>query len=230
MGDFRDPAVAAGWHASQLAHPARGRQLDLLVQLVADCAPQRVIELGVGSGLVAERLLDEIASVELVGVDVSSVMLARASERLERFGGRVRLIEGDVATLGLDEGGFDAAVTVQALHNVPFADQQAALRFAAGVLRPGGVLLSLDKIAIPAGAYELYAGLGLYSTLGEFPETFAEYEARETAAGEHAPPLATFLGWLAASGFDAGVLDAHANYALVGGRARRPTSTSPPQG
>jgi tRNA (cmo5U34)-methyltransferase len=223
VGDFRDPAVAANWHASQTSHPARGRQLDLLVELAAGLAPQRVVELGVGSGLVAERLLDAIPSAELVGIDVSAAMLAPARDRLARFGSRAILVEGDAADPGsfdLDEAAFDVAVTVQALHNVPFTDQQAALRYAARLLRPGGTLLSLDKTAIPAGAYALYATVGLYSTLGTFPETFAEYEAREAAAGEHAPPLATFLGWLEASGFDAGVLDAHANYALVGGRLR----------
>lgn len=218
MGDFRDPAVAANWHAFQLSQPARGRQLGLLNELVARCAPRRLVELGVGSGLVAERLLDAIPSLELVGIDVSPTMLAHARERLARFGGRVTLIEGDIASLDLGEAGFDMAITVQALHNVPFADQQAALGFAARVLQPGGVLLSLDKTAVPAGAYDLYSGLGLYSTLGEAPPTYAEYERREAAAGEHAPPLGTFLGWLEATGFDAGVLDAHANYALVGGR------------
>jgi ubiquinone/menaquinone biosynthesis C-methylase UbiE len=223
VGDFRDPAVAANWHASQTSHPARGRQLDLLVELAADLAPRRVVELGAGSGLVAERLLDAIPSSELVGVDVSAAMLERARVRLARFGRRAMLVEGDAAhpnSFDLGEAAFDLVVTVQALHNVPFADQQAALRYAARLLRPGGTLLSLDKTAIPAGAYDFYSSLGLYSTLGVFPQTFAEYEARENAAGEHAPSLATFLSWLEASGFDAGVLDAHGNYALVGGRVR----------
>jgi tRNA (cmo5U34)-methyltransferase len=219
VGDFRDPAVAENWHATQLGHPARGRQLDLLVELVACLGPQRMIELGVGSGFVAERLLDALPSLELVGIDVSPAMLGNARKQLARFGRRVTLIEGDVASIDLDQAGFDVAVTVQALHNVPFGDQQAALRFAARALRPGGVLLSLDKTAVPSGVYDLYAGLGLYSTLGDAPSTYAEYEAREETAGEHAPPLATFLAWLESAGFDAGVLDAHANYALVAARA-----------
>ena len=220
MGDFRDPAVAASWHASQDLHPARGRQLDLLVELVAGCLPGRVIELGVGSGLVAERLLDAAPLLELVGIDVSAVMLAQARERLARFGDRVTLIEADVASADLGEGAFDLAVTVQALHNMPFERQQAALTLAARALRPGGLLLSLDKFALPSGPYELYRRLGLYSTLGIFPDTFTEYEAREVAEGEHAPPLPVFLAWLESSGFDAGVLDSHANYALVGGRVK----------
>jgi ubiquinone/menaquinone biosynthesis C-methylase UbiE len=223
VGDFRDPAVATSWHGSQLSHPARGRQLDLLVELVADRAPRRLIDLGVGSGLVAERVLDMTPSLEFVGIDVSPVMLAQARKRLTRFGGRVTLIQGDVAdptAFALSQHDFDIAVTVQTLHNVPFTDQQAALRFAAGALRPGGTLLSLDKTAVPAGAYDLYSSLGVSSSLGAFLETFAEYETREAAAGEHAPPLGTFLSWLESCGFDAGVLEAHANYALVGERTR----------
>jgi tRNA (cmo5U34)-methyltransferase len=214
VGDFRDPAVAASWHASQDSHPARGRQLDLLVELVTRLAPSRLIDLGVGSGLVAERLLDALPSLELVGVDFSAVMLAQAGARLERFGERVTLVERDLTEPGAEPRGFDAAVTVQALHNIPFPGQRRALRFAAEALEPGAVLLSLDKVVIPRPVYELYAALG------DFPDSFEEYEARETQSAEHAPSLETYLEWLDEAGFDAGVLDAHAHYALVGARAR----------
>jgi hypothetical protein len=58
------------------------------------------------------------------------------------------------------------------------------------------------------------------STLGSFPESFDDYERRETRAAEHSPPLATYLDWLREAGFEAGVLDMEANYALVAARPR----------
>ena len=82
MGDFRDPAVAENWHATQLAHRARGRQLDLLVDLLVGLAPERLVDIGVGSGLVAERVLGRLPGVVLVGVDFAPVMLAEARTRL----------------------------------------------------------------------------------------------------------------------------------------------------
>ena len=87
------------------------------------------------------------------------------------------------------------------------------------MLAPGAVLLSLDKVAISRSLYDLYVSLGPTSTLGDFPESFDDYDARETRAGEHSPALAVYLGWLRDAGFEAGVLDVEANYALVAARA-----------
>jgi tRNA (cmo5U34)-methyltransferase len=223
MGDFRNPAVAENWHATQLEHRARGRQLDLLIDLVVGPGPARLLDIGVGSGLVAERLLARLPDVSLVGVDFSAVMLAEARTRLARFAGRVDLVEADVSNpeaIALDGEVFDSAITVQTLHNVGHRGQQRALAWAHGVLAPGAVLLSLDKVAIPRPLYELYVSLGPTSTLGDFPKSFDDYEARETRAGEHSPPLEVYLDWLRDTGFAAGVLDVEANYALVAARVR----------
>ena len=224
MGDFRNPAVAENWHATQLGHRARGRQLDLLIDLVAGLAPARLLDIGVGSGLVADRILERLPRVSYVGVDFSALMLADAQTRLARFEDRVELVEGDVSrpeTIGpVDGEAFDAAITVQTLHNIGDHGQQRALAWAHGLLASGAVLLSLDKVAISQPLYHLYASLGPTSTLGDFPESFDDYEAREKRAGEHSPALEAYLGWLRDAGFRAGVLDAEANYALVAARAR----------
>jgi ubiquinone/menaquinone biosynthesis C-methylase UbiE len=224
MGDFRDPAVAESWHASQLAHRARGRQLDLLIDLLVVLAPARVVDVGVGSGLVAERILERLPTVSLVGIDFSTVMLAEARTRLSSWKDRVDLVEGNVShpeSIGaLDDRAFDVAITVQTLHKIDHEGQQRALAWTHGLLAPGAVLLSLDKVSITRPLYDLYMRLGPSSTLGDFPESFDDYEKRETSAGEHSPPLEAYLDWLRQAGFEAGVLDVEANYALVAARAR----------
>jgi len=224
MGDFRNPAVAENWHATQLDHRARGRQLDLLIDLVVGLAPARLLDIGVGSGLVAERVLERLSEVSLVGVDFSAVMLAEARMRLAPFADRVDLVEGDVsrpeAIRRSDGRPFDAAITVQTLHNIGHEGQQRALGWANSVLAPAAVLLSLDKVTIPQPLYDLYVSLGPSSTLGDFPESFDEYETRETQAGEHSPRLEVYLDWLRDAGFEAGELDVEANYALIAARAR----------
>jgi SAM-dependent methyltransferase len=53
----------------------------------------RVLEVGVGTGLLAERLVD--MGVSVVGVDHTEAMLAQARERL---GSRVELVEADVCS------------------------------------------------------------------------------------------------------------------------------------
>jgi SAM-dependent methyltransferase len=224
VGDFRDPAVAANWHAFQLTHRARGRQLDLLIDLLVGLAPARVVDIGIGSGLVAERVLEHLPEVSLVGIDFSAVMLAEARTRLARWKGRVDLVEGDVSrpeAIGVpDCGAFDAAITVQTLHNIGHEGQRQALAWTHGLLAPGAILLSLDKVAIPRPLYDLYVPLTPSSTLGSFPDSFEEYEERESRAGEHSPRLEAYLDWLREAGFEAGVLDVDANYALVAARTR----------
>ncbi|MER9020218.1 class I SAM-dependent methyltransferase [Mesorhizobium sp. M0590] len=58
-------------------------------------APERVLEIGIGTGAVAERILDEVRSIRrYVGIDLSARMLAVCAQRL---GDRVELIHEDVA-------------------------------------------------------------------------------------------------------------------------------------
>lgn len=68
---------------------------------LADDLGGPVLELGAGTGRVTEALAR--AGHEVVAVDASSAMLARAAARLERAGPRapVRLVEGDMRDLDL---------------------------------------------------------------------------------------------------------------------------------
>jgi phosphatidylethanolamine/phosphatidyl-N-methylethanolamine N-methyltransferase len=61
---------------------------DTIVSLLRMKPPHRVLDLGVGTGTTALHLLDEFDGVRIVGLDVSSEMLARARKRLRRHRGR----------------------------------------------------------------------------------------------------------------------------------------------
>lgn len=65
----------------------------------------RVLEVGVGTGLLAERLAD--IGFAVVGIDHTPAMLGLARERL---GSRVELVEADVCNLEL-EATFDAVIS-----------------------------------------------------------------------------------------------------------------------
>ncbi|MEV0323055.1 class I SAM-dependent methyltransferase [Streptomyces sp. NPDC050658] len=112
----------------------------------------KVLELGVGTGLVCEHLLRSApAGVRLTGIDHSPSMLARARPRLGR---RVRLLEQDVTHLDL-AGTFDVAYSVGGVwlwlgagdhmrlgsHLLDDADNARGLRHLAQALRPGAALL-----------------------------------------------------------------------------------------
>jgi ubiquinone/menaquinone biosynthesis C-methylase UbiE len=101
-----------------------------------------ILELGSGSGAMAEELLDRYPAIELTATDVDPAMRAAATRRLERFGDRVRVQEADATRLLFADASFDGVVGFIMLHHV--IAWEDALAEAARVLRPGGVLAGYD--------------------------------------------------------------------------------------
>lgn len=69
-----------------------------------------MLDVGGGSGRVGEFALDAGAS-RYVDIDLSDTMLELARERLERFGDKVELVQGDFLTAPL-EGPFDVVLAL----------------------------------------------------------------------------------------------------------------------
>jgi SAM-dependent methyltransferase len=150
----------------------------------------RVLDLGSGMAdhaLVAARIVGP--SGQVVGVERDPGTLAAARRRLEAAGAfNVELVEGDVTALEEVSGGaFDAAVGRLVLHYVD--DPAAALRSAAAVVRPGGLVMAseFDFAAmtshphVPAWdhvavlMFELFVRLGSHPRLGlELRRIFGE--------------------------------------------------------
>lgn len=101
---------------------------------------ERVLEVGVGTGLSAV-MYPEWA--EVVAVDFSREMLARARARLQRRDIRnVHLMEGDATSLQLDAGSFDV---VYAPYVINVVNKPAAVaREMRRVCRPGGRVIFLN--------------------------------------------------------------------------------------
>lgn len=120
-----------GVHARQL-YPQ-------VVQEVAACAPRRVLDMGCGTGALAELMLDAVPGCELSGVDLSDAMLARAHDRL---GDRAVLVAGDSEHLPFPDSLFDAVYCNDSFHHYP---EPARAAFEAWrVLGAGGVLVIGD--------------------------------------------------------------------------------------
>ena len=112
----------------------------------------QVLDVATGTGLVAAELLRQGFGV--TGVDQSPEMLAVAHRR---FGGEVQLITASAETLPIDSGSFDHLTFTYLLRYV--ADPGATLVELARVVRPGGVVASLE-FGVPQGParplWELY--------------------------------------------------------------------------
>ncbi len=68
---------------------------------------QNILELGVGTGLLAQKYLEIDPSCEFTGVDFTASMLEIAESRV---GDKVKLIEADAVTMNLNEK-FDVAIS-----------------------------------------------------------------------------------------------------------------------
>jgi ubiquinone/menaquinone biosynthesis C-methylase UbiE len=93
---------------------------------------RRIVDVACGTGILAERIADELHPDEVYGVDMSDGMLAQARARTSKVLWR----KGPAEHLPFEDGMLDAVVTTSAFH---FFDQPAALREFHRVLGSGGV-------------------------------------------------------------------------------------------
>jgi ubiquinone/menaquinone biosynthesis C-methylase UbiE len=111
-------------------------------QALRPAAGERILDVGCGPGFYCAELAGSVApSGSVVGVDASAAMLALAERRCSGMA-NVTLREGAATSLPVDDGGFDAALSVQVLEYVP--DVPAALGELHRALCPGGRLLVWD--------------------------------------------------------------------------------------
>ncbi len=103
----------------------------------------RVLDAGVGTG---RNIPFYPPGAEMIGVDQSPAMLARAGRRRDALGARVDLKPMDVKRLDFPDAHFDAAVATFLFCVLPDADQEAALREFARVVKPGGPIRLLEYV------------------------------------------------------------------------------------
>ncbi|HJR18726.1 MAG TPA: class I SAM-dependent methyltransferase [Actinomycetota bacterium] len=129
-------------------------------ELVAglDLAPKSlVLDVATGTGLVARDILDRY-EVRLVGLDQSAEMIRVAANRgIEGF----TPVRGDAQRIPFPDGAFDVVVFTYLLRYVE--DPAATLAELARVLRPGGVMGSIEfgvpPNALVRKAWDVYAML-----------------------------------------------------------------------
>lgn len=107
---------------------------DLALDAIAEAAPQRVLEVGAGTGAFAERVHRELGA-DVTAVDLSPRMVELARER------GVSASVADVQDLPFGDGTFDCVAALWVFHHVPDLDR--GLGELARVLGPGGRLVAV---------------------------------------------------------------------------------------
>jgi tRNA (cmo5U34)-methyltransferase len=201
----------------------RAEQQEILLALLREAriGDGVVLDLGVGSGLVAEAILDALPDASLVGVDLSDAMLELARERLERFGSRAHLLRHDLAalaTLVLPAGRYAAAFSVQTLHHLSRSEKQAAIAWSACVVEPGGPIVIVDRMTVPATLFRAWATVWRRIDPA-VPATYAEYEEQLAAGGDRPSSVHDHLAWFADARLDAMCVHAYGDRAVLVARS-----------
>lgn len=224
---WKTQETAAGWDAGGAEQlPTRAEQQDVLLELLtaADIGDGAVLDLGIGSGLVAETVLTALPDMQLVGVDFSAAMLDLARGRLSRFGPRVQLLCHDLSRLDsivLPDLHYRAAFSVQTMHHLSDADKAAALAWTAEVVDPGGLVVIIDRVKVDELLFRDWA-IVWRRLDSKTPETYADHVEELTRAGDRPAFLQEQLAWMEMAGLHACCLHLYGNRAVLVGR--RPSS------
>ena len=153
---------------------------------------RRILELGVGTGETARRVLDLHPAAQLTGIDSSAEMLERARTTLPAE--RVEALAVSRLECALPPGPFDLVVSALVVHHLDAAGKGHLFRRVAAVLRPRGRFV-LGDVVVP-----------------ERPED----AVIELTRGFDLPDRADDqLAWLEAAGFDAQVVWSERDLAVL---------------
>lgn len=121
-----------------------GKPDERFLELLELKGDEVVVDAGCGSGYHTLMMAERLRSGRVIGVDVSKEMLARLTGNAKKRGlaDRIEVLEADGLALPLDDGFVDRAVSIAVWHHLD--DPQKACSELARVLRPGGILVSID--------------------------------------------------------------------------------------
>jgi 2-polyprenyl-3-methyl-5-hydroxy-6-metoxy-1,4-benzoquinol methylase len=155
--------------------------LPAVAEAVFGGAPRRVLDVGGGPGVFAERMADRWPGAHVGMVDLDPVLLALARAGA---GGRIHVHRGDLESSWSGavaaDGPYDLLTIVMTMHYLAPERALAVYRAARAVLRPGGLMVVAD----------LMPETGLAEVMGRL----------QPAAGEAAAGLAWTRWWAELTG------------------------------
>jgi tRNA (cmo5U34)-methyltransferase len=114
-----------------------------VARATAELTPRSILDLGVGAGETAQRVLGMHPEASLVGIDSSAEMLGEASRTLPS--NRVKLLRQDLAA-PLPDRSFDLVISALAIHHLQGEGKATLFQAIAERLVPGGRFVMGDVI------------------------------------------------------------------------------------
>jgi trans-aconitate methyltransferase len=192
-----------------------------LLAILEQVKPGWVLDLGCGSGLVAQMVLDKSADARVFGLDSSAAMLGIAKDRLGHYRERVKLAEGDLIALDHVDAPADcsAVIAVQSLHHLEEARYRTAVQWTFEHLAPGGWFFIIDRLAIPSETlYSAFHALRERQGQSPNPPDWSGYLDWLEVNGDRPLPVQGILRLLEEAGFQAAALDIRGDRGMLIGR------------
>lgn len=111
---------------------------------VPDRAYQRIVDMGCGFGKSAWPFKRLYPEAEVIGVDLAAPCLTMGHEKCAAMNLPVRFLQRNCCDTGLEEAAADLVTSTMLLHELPPEPLEEAIREAARLLAPGGLLRMLD--------------------------------------------------------------------------------------
>ena len=194
----------------------------LLYYLPDTYQPNRILELGCGTGNLTKVLQEKWPTAQILAVDVSEAMLEKAVARVNSP--NLKTMHSTFENLSFDPDSFDFVTSSLALHHLPERDYRRLLANAFGWLSRGGFFSILDCVRARSDRLyfkaeqhwiELAEAHGI--ARDEMDEQITHHRRHD-----HYPILVDLPGWLESAGFaDPEILWRSSIWAVV--QAQKPT-------
>jgi putative AdoMet-dependent methyltransferase len=112
--------------------------LDRVVELIEFSPDAHVLDIGAGTGLLAERVTH--SNIKLYGIDISEKMM----DQIRKKGLRIELRTGHFLDIPFDDKQFECVVSTFAFHHVPDRLKVTAFDEMRRVMKPNGRLIIAD--------------------------------------------------------------------------------------
>jgi tRNA (cmo5U34)-methyltransferase len=202
---------------ADLVLPKRQEMLSLIVQLIpfGRDEPLQVLDLGTGTGVPAQRVLQDFPKANIICVDKSSEMMEIGCAKLAEYGDRARFVQADLENPAWNDGlpdKFDAIVSALAFNLLTDGAKQRLFARCYEMLEPRGCLVFSDRLrAADETVDRFYLDQWMSFIVRQTKEVLDKEVTLETvtarqrsldeAAGVKSATLEDILTWLKQAGF-----------------------------
>lgn len=180
-----------------------------------------ILDVGAGTGMLSEMLLERYPSATLTLMDISSPMLEMAHRRFHGKG-RIRYLVSDYSREDL-AGTYDIICSALSIHHLEDPDKWALYRKIFHALNPGGIFVNADQVEgeTPSTHRQnlTYWDEFVQKGILDHEEQRAMFERRDTL--DKMVKLSVQLSWLQDAGFiDVDVVYKNRSFAVFSGRRK----------